>query len=440
MKKIVLAICLLIAIVSKSQNPKLFSNTTDTGTVAEFFDSTVIVKKNIVINVNNLKSLDNDTLTIELPGMTAPVDIIKTNQSINPELNSFRWFGKILGSPNSFVLLTNVGSAVAGYIRDNNKIYRIEYRGNNVHQIASINNKYAKPDKVRRVTSNAGSSYATDTTSCCDTVKIIDIMVVYTAEAAEEVAGNGGILSLIDLCIEISNTSFINSGINARLNLVHAEQINYSDQNTADTNLDRITNNPGGMFNNVYEMRNTYKADIVVLMVNMMYGYSGIANVMTTNTIAFESSAFAVVSRRESLASHLVFTHEVGHVMGAGHDRCDDPNWEGLYHYSHGHVGSTYRTIMSETGNNNRIEYWSNPNLTYIGDGLPMGEDEGCLSNNTLTLNRTINTVSKFRCRDGSQCSKPCKWYKCWVFWVSILLASIIIIWFIFRRKRRPRI
>ena len=295
MKKITLAICLFISIASNSQIAQIFSNTTDTGFVAQVVDSTIIVKQNISININKIKTQGNDTLRIQLPGITTPVQIIKTRQSINNTLNSFEWFGEIQGSPNSFVLFTTVGSAVAGYIRDNNKIYRVQYKGNNVHQIASINNKYAKPDKVMHRGSIVDSSYTTDTASCCDTTKEVDVLVVYTVEAGRAAGGTDGMNATIDLCIELSNQSYINSGINVRQNLVHTEEINYADQNNAETNLSRITSNPGGIFNNVYTLRNTYSADIVVMMVDMMYGYSGIANVMTTNTVAFESNAFATV-------------------------------------------------------------------------------------------------------------------------------------------------
>jgi len=438
MKKITLAICLFISIASNSQIAQIFSNTTDTGFVAQVVDSTIIVKQNISININKIKTQGNDTLRIQLPGITTPVQIIKTRQSINNTLNSFEWFGEIQGSPNSFVLFTTVGSAVAGYIRDNNKIYRVQYKGNNVHQIASINNKYAKPDKVMHRGSIVDSSYTTDTASCCDTTKEVDVLVVYTVEAGRAAGGTDGMNATIDLCIELSNQSYINSGINVRQNLVHTEEINYADQNNAETNLSRITSNPGGIFNNVYTLRNTYSADIVVMMVDMMYGYSGIANVMTTNTVAFESNAFAIVTYGVS-ASNLVFTHEVGHLFGAGHETCD-ADWSGLYNYSHGHVGANYNTVMAGSPNFNRIEYWSNPDINYPADGLPTGISSGpCLSYNALTLNNTINTVSKFRCREGSLCKKPRKWYSCWLLWLSIALASVIFIcWYLYKRRRRP--
>jgi len=441
MKKITLAICLFVAITSNAQFPQLFSTTSDTGFVAEAFDSTVIAKQNIAVNINNLKSQNNNTLQILLPGVTGLVTIKKTKQSVNTTLNSFEWYGKIQGSPNSFVLLTSVGSAVAGYMRDGNKIYRLQYRANNVHQVASINNEFAKPDKVMRIVAEAASSYITDSAACCDTTKVVDIMVVYTAEAATIAGGTDGILSQIDLCITLSNQSFENSSINARLNLVHATPIDYTDQNNAETNLSRLTNNPGGMFNTLYALRNTYSADIVVMIVDMMYGYSGIANVMTTNTVAFESSAYAIVSYGES-TSNFVFPHEVGHLMGAGHENCGD-DWKGLYSYSHGYAGASYNTVMSAVRGRSRVEYWSNPFINYPGDGLPMGvTSAGCPStNNAATLNGTINTVSQFRCREANLCSKPpCKWFKCWIFWLAVFLASILlIILILFRRRRRRR-
>ena len=70
---------------------------------------------------------------------------------------------------------------------------------------------------------------------------------------------------------------------------------------------------------NVHVMRDTYGADAAVLIVNNS-GSCGIAYVMQGVNTSFASYAFAVVSRT-CATGYYSFGHELGHVMGSGHDR-----------------------------------------------------------------------------------------------------------------------
>src|SRR5206468_12067967 len=63
--------------------------------------------------------------------------------------------------------------------------------------------------------------------------------------------------------------------------------------------------------------------------------------------------------------------HEVGHILGARHDRSVDPN-NAPFAYGHGYInGTKWRDIMSyEQGCDGclRIPFWSNPRVTYKGE------------------------------------------------------------------------
>ena len=428
----------LLASLSYSQIKTLYVATSDTGSIREVFDSVVAAKQNIRFDQVALKSTSNDIFNITLPSATIArrVRVIKSKQTVTGEPPRFTWFGKIEGQPTSVVLFSNVGNAVSGYIRDsNNKVYRIQYRGNNVHQITEINTKLVQPD---RVIQPQPVMAATETEKkCCDTISHeVDVMVVYTVKARDSAGGTSSILSAIELCIQQANLSYQNSNINQTLNLVHTAEVSYVEAENAELNLERLINPTDGPLDEVHQWRDTYHADIVVLMVNFMAGVTGISRVMTTNSVNFASQALCIVRYNDSFSSY-VFTHEIGHIMGAGHELCD-ANWRGLFNYSHAFTATNYRTVMAISAEN-RIEYWSNPAINYptIG-GTPMGASAGpCLSNNSLTLAQTIDTVTQFRCK--TVCNNSCTWLSSWLFWVALILAILILLllyWFFFRRNR----
>lgn len=83
------------------------------------------------------------------------------------------------------------------------------------------------------------------------------------------------------------------------------------------------------------------------------------------------SHAFAVVGWRCATGNYS-FAHEVGHVLGANHDRANASG--SPYPYGHGYQfslgsGERFRTIMSYDcpGGCTRINSWSNPDITYGG-------------------------------------------------------------------------
>jgi hypothetical protein len=111
----------------------------------------------------------------------------------------------------------------------------------------------------------------------------------------------------------------------------------------------------------------------------------------------FAPYAFSVVLR--SFISK-AFPHELGHNMGAHHDRGNAPS-PGAYDYSYGyyHPGQNFGTIMSYPGF--FIPHFSNPLVDYNGvpTGIPEGDSNS--ADNAKTLNNTASTVSLFRqCND----------------------------------------
>ena len=134
------------------------------------------------------------------------------------------------------------------------------------------------------------------------------------------------------------------SDINASLNLVHVEEINFNESSN-------ITNDLTSLASNQYvkNLRDQYGADLVSIMRKDAGGFCGIAYVMSPATTAFASNAYSVVAF-DCAVSNLSFAHETGHNMGAQHDRANSGSFPGAYSFSYGHryLGSnSFRTIMA---------------------------------------------------------------------------------------------
>jgi peptidyl-Asp metalloendopeptidase len=88
-------------------------------------------------------------------------------------------------------------------------------------------------------------------------------------------------------------------------------------------------------------------------------------------------------------------THEIGHLIGARHDKALDPNMT-PFPYGHGYVnGTKWRDIMSYRQGCSgcpRIPYWSNPTTKIRGDaGGTVDAD------NARVILEQAERVAKFR-------------------------------------------
>jgi LPXTG-motif cell wall-anchored protein len=154
----------------------------------------------------------------------------------------------------------------------------------------------------------------------------------------------------------------------------------------------------------VQDLRNDNNADIVAMIIGQRKTSDlGWANVMTDRLPSFADSAFCVVDFAASI-SRLVFPHEIGHILGAGHE-CEGGRVGrlGLFNESHCYSNGSFGTIMSVHSELIKIEQWSNPFVSYpLSGGVPTGNlSTTCPSNNAATIDSTLEFVSKFRCRQS---------------------------------------
>jgi hypothetical protein len=216
---------------------------------------------------------------------------------------------------------------------------------------------------------------------------VIDLMMLYTKKAASRYLRNPS--DLLAMAVEQANDAFRNSGLgNISLRLVHTQAIDYDESDGEHfEHLYRMVDGIGP-FKDVRKLRNDKKADIVGLIVDDASGCG-----LSTRVAADSEDAYFVV--HHSCATITIsIAHEIGHILGARHDRAIDAN-NMPFSYGHGHVNGKWRDIMSYQQTCDgcvRIPYWSNPRVMYNGE--PTGTDA---EDNARVILEQAERVSKFR-------------------------------------------
>ena len=219
---------------------------------------------------------------------------------------------------------------VTGTVTVRHAAYSIEPLGNGLHAVSQASTRTGS----RRSTPPTTPRGALDTRAAATTLRpaapstggtvgtaalsTINVLVVYTASAAAATANIG---SLIQLAVDETNVSYLNSGININMVRVahRAGHVQRVRPQLLAAREPRCGAPRDGAMDNVHTLRNTYAADVVVLVVNDSEA-CGIASSIKAPRPA---SAFAV-AHYSCITGYYSFGHEVGHLQGARHDRFVD--------------------------------------------------------------------------------------------------------------------
>jgi hypothetical protein len=311
------------------------------------------------------------------------------------------WSGPVQGG-EGWVQMVVMNGTVTATVTLGRTTYSIEPLGNGLHAVSKIDQNDLpsehSPENPSGALSDAINNAADqvlaarqpddgDIGIAANTT--INVMVVYTASAA---TAAGNIASKIQLAVDETNQSYVNSGVNISMNRVYTGQVTYSESGRSfSTHVNYLKGTTDGQMDNVHTLRNSYAADVVVLVVNDSEACGIAAAIKAT-----ASSAFAV-AHYTCITGYYSFGHEVGHLQGARHDRYVDGSTT-PYAYGHGFIpaSKSWRTIMAygnNCGNCTRIQWWSNPLKTY--GGVAMGTST--YEDNARVLNTTASTVAAFR-------------------------------------------
>ena len=329
-----------------------------------------------LVNAEGVSALATaQTLTLPLP-QRAPLRVSRAYMRTNR--TGFIWAGTL---PNQLgrVLFTVTGKSVSGHIQFGQTLYSLKPLGGYYHALILVDASkfpaeepthssvkrsqawYTSEEKTHRYGSNfkkgAGTSSVTDN-------PVIDILVAYTPAVAYS---SGDIDNLVADCEGTTIDICGYSGAAASVNVVHSVEVSYSESGLLETDLSRLHDNGDGYMDNVHTIRQRYKADVVVLLVNSGDA-GGLAYAIPAS---YAAQAFAVVVADQA-ADYYSFAHEVGHLIGGRHEITYD-NSMIPYTYCHGFLKKgAWKTVMAvDPYTPTRLANWSNPYITH--DGVAMG-------------------------------------------------------------------
>lgn len=234
----------------------------------------------------------------------------------------------------------------------------------------------------------APSNITIDAGIASEAATTITLIIAYTRAAAKHYTDIRK--DLITLAVAEANNSFIRSGIdNVRLKVVHVYETGYVEQGTHFEHMYRFAEKKDGYADEVGGLRDKYKADVALMIVDDSNGCGLSAGVAPP-----ADRAFAVV-HHGCAATTYSLAHEIGHIIGARHDVGYDDT-KTPFAYGHGYVNaSKWRTMMSyeqSCGGCPRLPLWSNPDTKFNGEAA--GEE---LANNARVIREGAKRVADFR-------------------------------------------
>jgi hypothetical protein len=197
---------------------------------------------------------------------------------------------------------------------------------------------------------------------------VITLIVAYTKKAAAHY--DDIVKDLIAVAVAEANQSFRDSGIdNVTVKLVHAYETDYVENGSHFDHVYRFRNKGDGYMDEVHDLRAKYGADVAALVVDDPKGCG-----LSIRVGADAADAFTALDQ-QCMAAMYSLSHEIGHLIGARHDRALDDT-DRPFAYGHGFVnGNKWRTIMSygeSCGNCPRRPVWSSPEVKI--EGVPAGD------------------------------------------------------------------
>ena len=316
------------------------------------------------------------------------------------------WRGKVSETGESAMLMWWKDGRLSGVFGYKGHIYMIVNMGGDVHAVLEADPTQLPPDhspSSDRADARAGGALIPASVPPPLDIKPldeierkrleakdipIDLMLLYTRKPAGRYIRDPA--DLLELAVEQANETFRNSGIpNVKLRLVHTQLVDYDE--TGSEHFEHLYNLVDGKvaFKNIRRLRDEKRADIVGLIVDDPSGCG-----LSTRVGADAEEAFFVV-HHSCAAITISIAHEIGHILGARHDRLIDGN-DTPFAYGHGYVnGSKWRDIMSyQKGCDGcpRMPFWSNPRVLY------QGEPTGTLANdNARVILEQAERVANFR-------------------------------------------
>lgn len=328
--------------------------------------------------------------------------------------------GRVQDDPLSWFAIVVEDDGVAGQIEAPSlqQTFRLTYLGDRVHAMVEIDPRlYGRCDNEDVPGTSVGGVAIEEEpaveaawdqpvpdvgdAACTPGQPVYDVLILYTALARQAAGGTSQINAECQLAIDTANQGYVNSSIDARFRLVYRGEVSYNESGTYVNHVDRLTDPGDNVLDNAHTLRSSYKADFVSLW---LADDDGGTICGRANCGGGASEAFSVVNW-SCAAGNFSFHHEIGHNQGCDHNRedsasgCHADDWSYGWRWF-GNSGNGWRTIMAYNNSASdymRINYFSNPNVSF--DGQPTGRPTGSSneSYNAKTIRDRRSTHEAFR-------------------------------------------
>ena len=351
----------------------------------------------VLVELGNFPAVQvNGVVPISIPGRTDTL-YFKANKVESFSNGDFKWFGDLIAEDSCQDGQYSIACAF-GYLtlirKDNRYFGEIVVDNDEVYQIRDIGggksalillDKDALVQVQDCITpigvptpAPAEATNSVYSSSACP----VKVLVLYTTIALAE---HPDILDIIDMCIFQNNTILKNSAVlSTQLELLLAGTEEITDDVWVES--DRIIDDVNSAIANttLQALRIEYDADLVVILTQDEIHTQAFGAVTSFGDfLSAEDSAFTVLEPGFALAPNYIFSHEIGHLFGARHDRtpqdCAQGGDNSGLPYAHGEVMSRgvntiitekeyAQTIMSRCASISsipRIPNYSNPDVKW---------------------------------------------------------------------------
>ncbi|MGH8076532.1 MAG: M12 family metallo-peptidase [Lysobacter sp.] len=362
---------------------------------------------------------DNAEIELVLGGRALTADRSRSERTAS---GSHVWYGRMRetakthgyapretsADPLNDVVLVRRGDQVTGSVRVAGQLYRIRPLPSGATAVveidesrmpadhpeeayralfeASVKDKIGNTPSGKPCRVNCGGSGTPVDPGPTQTIRV---MVVATDAAVANYGGD--MLALTELAVAESNQGYVNSNVGINLVLANYSTTNYVESTSFSTDLSRFRGTADGYMDGIHTTRNTAAADVAMLVINNASSCGLASGIGSTASTAFAAAHW------DCTTGYYSFAHEIGHLQSARHDPATDGSTT-PYAYGHGYraPNNSWRTIMAYActgGGCPRLNYWSNPAVTY--GGVPMGTYDK--SHNQRVLAQTKATIAGFR-------------------------------------------
>ncbi len=294
------------------------------------------------------------------------------------------WYGvlpserdaRVLASPNEIpddplnnVTLVRHGQNITGIVRVRGNTYEITPAENGRHLVVKIDPKKVPADTHDGIKGPPLPSQKRVPTGAQPSQSVVTVLIVTTKDVR---AADPNLGDKIVLAFQEANRGNTNSKVDIVFENAGTFDADYDEASTLTAMDDKLENSRDPILGKPVNLERAKKsADLVVMLVKNATE-CGIASIGGGKTLAFAVVNYTCASGSFS------FAHEIGHIFGLYHDRASlGMPTNGVPSYKYGFLHKApppeWRTIMA-TYNTcivcTRINYWSNPDLTYQGHPL----------------------------------------------------------------------